>query len=449
MAETTPEARPPQQSGGLTVIGAAFLGVGAMVGAGIFALLGQAGAVAGSAVWLSFLLAGLIATLLGYMVVKLGVRYPSRGGFVAYLVEAFGNGRLVGITSWLLYFVLLIVTSMVAVSFGAYATSLFVGDNAASYWDNIFTTIVVLGMAILNLLGPSIVARAQSIIVWLLLAIFGFFSVVTLVQLDPHLLAPSGWPSWSKIVASVALTFFAYLGFSVITFTAGDMRDPHRTLPRAMYLSLFVTTGIYVAVSLGVFGTLTVEEVVKHGDTALAEAARPVLGEAGFVIMAIAALLATGSSVNSNIFAGGNLTLTLSELTQFPPIFGSPARFRGTRGVTVTVGAVLVIANSVDLSAIASVGSAVSLVVFLVVGLAGLRLRRETKSKAWLIVLTMAATGFVLALFAIDTVRNAPQTFVAMVLLLVLAVALDFIWKWIRNRRAGTPAQAQLTAPPG
>ena len=62
-----------------------------MVGAGIFALLGQAGAVAGSAVWVSFLLAGIIASLLGYMVVKLGVRYPSKGGFVAYLVEAFGK----------------------------------------------------------------------------------------------------------------------------------------------------------------------------------------------------------------------------------------------------------------------------------------------------------------------------------------------------------------------
>jgi amino acid transporter len=419
-----------------------------MVGAGIFALLGQAGAVAGSAVWLSFLLAGVVATLLGYMVVKLGVRYPSKGGFIAYLVEAFGNGRLVGITSWLLYFVLLIVTSMVAVSFGAYATSLIVGDNPAWYWDNLFTTLVVVGMAVLNLLGPSIVARAQSVIVWVLLAIFAFFSIVTLVQLHPHLLAPSGWPSLNKIIASVALTFFAYLGFSVITFTAGDMRDPRRTLPRAMYLSLLITTVVYIAVSLGVFGTLTVDEVIKHGDTALAEAARPVLGETGFVMMAIAAMLATASSVNSNIFASGNLTLTLSELTQFPPIFGTPARFRGTRGVTITVGLVLILSNTVDLSAIASVGSAVSLVVFLVVGFGGLRLRRETGSKAWLILLTMAATAVVLVLFGIDTARNAPQTFTAMVVLIVLAVVLDLVWKRFRGespreREAPAPAATQ------
>ena len=143
----------------LTVIGAAFLGVGAMVGAGIFALLGQAGAVAGSAVWLSFLLAGAITALLGYVVVKLGVRYPSRGGFISYLVAAFGNGRLVGITSWLLYFVILIVTAMVAVSFGAYGSSLFFGDDAAAYWDNVLASLVVVAMAVLNLFGAAFVAE--------------------------------------------------------------------------------------------------------------------------------------------------------------------------------------------------------------------------------------------------------------------------------------------------
>jgi amino acid transporter len=423
----------------MTLIGATFLGVGAMVGAGIFALLGQAGAVAGSAVWLSFLLAGVIASLLGYMVVKLGVRYPSRGGFVAYLVEAFGNGRLVGITSWLLYFVLIIVTAMVAVSFGAYGSSLFFGDDAASYWDNVLASVIVIAMAIVNLFGAKMVAKAQSIIVWVLLAVFIGFAIITLAQMDPSLLAPSTYPPLTKIVASVALTFFAYLGFSVITFTAGDLADPERTLPRAMYLALGITMALYIAVSLGVFGTLTVDEVIKHGDTALAEAARPALGDAGFTIMAIAALLATASSVNSNIFASGNLTLTLSELTQFPPIFGQPGRFRGTRGVTITVILVLILANAFDLSAIASLGSAVSLVVFLVVALAALRLRDSTGSKAWVIILTMLANGVVLLLFAIDTARNAPETFTAMIVLGALAVILDTAWKALRPGAHATP----------
>jgi amino acid transporter len=266
-----------------------------------------------------------------------------------------------------------------------------------------------------------------------LLVVFAGFAVVTLSQMDPSLLAFSTYPSWSKIIASVALTFFAYLGFSVVAFTAGDLADPAHSLPRAMYLSLGITALVYVAVSLGVFGTLTVDEVVANGDTALAEAARPVLGEAGFTIMAITALLATSSSVNSNIFAAGNLTFALSELTQFPPVFGQPGYFRGRRGVTITVVLVLILANAFDLSAIASLGSAVSLVVFLVVGVAGLRLRSESGSKARVIVITMLATAVVLVLFAIDTARNAPETFAAMLVLVALAIVLDAVWKRLRR----------------
>src|SRR5678816_3400916 len=135
----------------MSVRGAAFLGVGAMVGAGIFALLGEAGTVAGSAVWLSFLLAGIVATLLGYNVVKLGVRYPSSGGLIAYLLQGFGNGRLVGISSWLGYFAaIVIVCSMVAVAFGSYASSLFVGEDAGAGWDHVFTSAIVLAMVAIN-----------------------------------------------------------------------------------------------------------------------------------------------------------------------------------------------------------------------------------------------------------------------------------------------------------
>ena len=106
----------------MTGRGAAFLGIGSMIGAGIFALLGEAGAVAGAAVWISFLLGGVVATLLGYVCVKLGTRYPSSGGLISYLVEGFGSGRLVGVASWLGYIAaIVIVTAMVAVSFGSYA----------------------------------------------------------------------------------------------------------------------------------------------------------------------------------------------------------------------------------------------------------------------------------------------------------------------------------------
>ena len=247
------DSSPPKE---MTVRGAIFLGVGAMVGAGIFALLGEAGAVAGSAVWVSFLIAGLISGLLGYAVVKLGVRFPSSGGILTYLIEGFGNGRLVGIASWLGYFsAILLVCSMVAVSFGDYATSLLIGTEAAAIWPKLFASAVVLAMAVLNVVGARGVDKAQSVIVVALLAVFAVFIIATLTELNPHLLAPSGYPSLRAIIASVALTFFAYLGFSVISFAAGDLPDPERNLPRAMYVALGGTTALYIAISVGVFGT--------------------------------------------------------------------------------------------------------------------------------------------------------------------------------------------------
>jgi amino acid transporter len=426
----------------VSVRGAAFLGIGAMVGAGIFALLGEAGTVAGSAVWMSFLLAGVVSTLLGYNVVKLGVRYPSSGGIIAYLLEGFGNGRLVGIASWLGYFAaIVIVCSMVAVSFGSYATSLFIGDDAAAGWDNVFTTVVVLAMVGVNFVGTRLVDRAQSLIVLLLLAVFAVFIVVTIVDIDWDLLAFSTYPSASDIVSSVALTFFAYLGFSVITFAAGDLRDPGQELPKAMYLALGVTTVLYLLISLGVFGTLTVPEVIGYGETAIAEAARPALGDAGFTIMAIAAMLATASSVLATLYASAGLTRMLAGVGQFPTFFGQGSPLGPRAGLFITAAIVLVVSNLVDLSAIASVGSACSLVVFLLVAVAGYRLRAETGALGVIVLLGAAATAVVLAFFAIDTLRNAPETFTAIVVITLLAVVLDAVWK--RSRGALPPADAQ------
>src|SRR4029079_8501847 len=96
-ADTADPVGAEQETKALTLRGATFLGIGSMIGAGIFALLGEAGAVAGSAVWLSFLIGGIVAMLLGYVCVKLGSRYPSSGGLITYLVEGVGKGRLVGV----------------------------------------------------------------------------------------------------------------------------------------------------------------------------------------------------------------------------------------------------------------------------------------------------------------------------------------------------------------
>lgn len=427
----------------MTARGATVLGIGSMIGAGIFALLGEAGAVAGAAVWISFLAGGIVAGLLGYVCAKLGMRFPSSGGLITYLIEGFGKGRLVGIACWLGYIAaIVIVGAMVAVSFGGYATALFVGEHGSGGWNNLFTTLVVLGMLAINLVGAKFVANAQSLIVAVVLAVFAVFIVVTIVNLNPHLLAFSSYPSPSKILASVALTFFAYLGFNVITFTAGDLRDPSHDLPWAMTYALGITSLVYVLIAVGVFGTLTTDQVIGYGETAIAEAARPSLGDAGFTCMAIVALLSTAGCTNATLYASGNLTGQLAKSELFPQFFGETSRLGRHAGLLITSGLVLIIANLVDLSAIASVGSAVSLAVFLLVGIAGWRRRADTNSNPVLVGIAIVVVAIVLGFFAVDTVQNAPETFTAILLLGVLAIVLDALVR----RKPRTPIPPEVLA---
>jgi amino acid transporter len=418
-----------------------------MIGAGIFALLGEAGAVAGAAVWISFLIGGVVAGLLGYVCVKLGMRFPSSGGLITYLIEGFGRGRLVGVACWLGYIAaIVIVGAMVAVSFGGYATALFVGEHAGGAWDNVFITALILGMLAINLVGAKFVANAQSMIVAGVLGVFAVFIVVTVVNVNPHLLAFSSYPSLSKILASVALTFFAYLGFNVITFTAGDLRDPSHDLPRAMTYALGVTSLVYVLIAVGVFGTLTTTQVIGYGETAIAEAARPTLGDAGFTIMAIVALLSTAGCTNATLYASGNLTDQLAKAKLFPEFFGETSRLGRHAGLLITSALVLIIANLVDLSAIASVGSAVSLMVFLFVGLAGWRRRADTNSSPIVVAVAIAVIAIVLGFFAVDTVETAPETFTAIILLGLLATVLDALVR--RNQRSAVPAEGPASPSP-
>jgi amino acid transporter len=202
-------------------------------------------------------------------------------------------------------------------------------------------------------------------------------------------------------------------------------------------LALGLTTALYVLISIGVFGTLTVDQAIGYGETAIAEAARPTLGDAGFTLMAVAALIATAGATNGTLFASGSLTASLAEIGQFPPLLGPRSRLGRHGGLLVTAALALVLANLVDLSAIASVGSACSLMVFLLVGIAGYRLRSETGASAAVVIVGIAATAVVLGFFAVDTLRNAPETFTAIVAMTVLAVVVDLVWKRVRDRTTG------------
>ena len=149
--------------------------------------------------------------------------------------RGFGDGHITGTMAWLILMTNAIVTSMVAVSFGSYASEA-VGDQTEGA-VKLFAVLIVIVMSAMNVLGSQAVARVQTVIVYVVLTMLTIFAVSTLANLDPDLLAFSTYPSFGDIVASVALTFFAFLGFGVITFTAAELRDPARQLSRAMYLA--------------------------------------------------------------------------------------------------------------------------------------------------------------------------------------------------------------------
>jgi amino acid transporter len=268
------------------------------------------------------------------------------------------------------------------------------------------------------------------------LGILVIFAVVTLVNMDPSLLAPSGYPPFRDIVSSVALTFFAFLGFGIITFTAKDLERPSYQLPRAMYLALGIATVIYIAVALGVFGTLTAEQVIASGGTALAVAAEPTLGQAGYWLMSVTALFATAGATNAGLYPAPGLSERLAATGQFPTVMGRRLRGRFSVGLLVEAGACLVLALLFKLDAIASIGSAVALLIFTLVTAAHLRVRSETGARTAVLVLAIAAV--VLVTFIFTTLIHEPASMVALVVIFALSIGLDVGWK-LRHPPGATP----------
>jgi amino acid transporter len=412
----------------VTTTQAAFIGVGAMVGAGIFSLLGAAGAVAGAAVWISFVLAGVIAALQGYSFAKLGAKFPSAGGMLEYINQSFGFGHVATVSAWLGYSVNAIITAMVAVSFGSYASSVFTNNDAT--WVKIFAVLVVVATTLLNVAGTTIVARVQSVIVFVVVGILSVFAVVTILNINWSLgyLAPASYPSVQNIISSVALTFFAFLGFGVVTFTAKDLAEPARQLPRAITIAIGIAAVIYVAVAIGVFGTLTVDQVIQYGATAIAEAARPVLGNLGFLLMAITALFATTGATNAGLYPMPGIASHLVGTGQFPAFMARNLWGRVSMGLLVASVATILMVVLLDLNAIASLGSAVALAVFSLISLGHLRIRRGTGARLSLLVAGLVTALIALITFVFTSLIHEPASLFALALIFVLAVIFDVLW---------------------
>ena len=307
-----------QKSKAFGLWSAVFLGIGSMVGAGIFIVIGQAGSIAGNLVWVSFILGGIAALFSGYSLARLAIAYPSRGGIVEYLVQSFGEGVFSGSAGVLFYFSQLIAIAAVAKSFGAYAGTFVHGTHGM---DNIFALGIVGTFILINLVGASLVARSENVIVAIKLTVLVIFAGIALFYIDPKLLSSADMPPVSSIFYAVGLTFFAYQGFSVITNTVEDMKDPVHTMLKAMVITILLVGALYVMTSVAVLGNLPLPEVIKAKDYALAQAAQPIFGEIGFKVMAATALLATASAINATLYAATEIGYTLAKEGNLPKVY--------------------------------------------------------------------------------------------------------------------------------
>jgi amino acid transporter len=208
-----------------------------------------------------------------------------------------------------------------------------------------------------------------------------------------------------------------------------------------VYIALAIATTVYVAVALGVFGTLTAEQVVDYGTTALAEAARPVLGDWGYVLMVITALFSTAGAVNASLYPSVGMTQHLAAVGQFPPVFGRSVG-RAPVGLLAIAALTILFVTLFDLNKIASIGSAVALLVFSAVTISHFRLYNQTGASLIVLIVALVATLGTFVVFVTTTLVNEPATAIALVVILVLAITVDVIWKRVRARREHDAAAA-------
>ncbi len=252
------------------------------------------------------------------------------------------------------------------------------------------------------------------------------------------MLTPSTYPPMSYILASVALTFFAYLGFGVIAFAGGDLQNPRKNLPRAMYIALSFTMLLYVSLAIGVFGTLTVDEVIANAETALAVAALPIFGAFGYTMISIAAIFATTGATNSQLYATIGATYAMAKDGHLPPVFGLKRRRGGTQGLVISALLIILLAVLFDVSAIASIGSAVALAIYLLITIAHLRMANETKASKPILIVALLTTGLAILLFAWYTLQTEPRTFAILVVIILLAWVVEAIWRGVSKRKLET-----------
>lgn len=414
------------------------MGIGAMVGAGIFALLGVVALVAGNDTYIAFLLGGIVALLSGYSYAKLSARYPDAGGLAAYFDEAFGKGSVSGTLSLIYLLTIAVTIALVAKAFGAYAAPL-VMSKSRPIWVDAFASAIIVLLLILNIARSSEVGKAEIVLVTIKLFILSLLIVAGSYGVISHGLLPHATPRVFPVFSSVGLTFLAYAGFGMIANAAGNVAQPKKTIPHAMYLAIGVVALIYVALAIVVVGSVPIADLSRNADTAVAVAARPVLGSAGYIVVSVGALLATASAVNAWVFTAMQISVAMAKANQLPLMFRRLVWRKGTWGLLLGMASTVLAVNLFDLGALARIASATFLFSYMAVNMAHWRLIGETKASRWLVGIGFLAMLAVLVSFLWSTAMVRPWAHALVGVFILGSWLIEF---FLHKHAHGRPAKA-------
>ncbi|RMF17033.1 MAG: amino acid permease [Alphaproteobacteria bacterium] len=359
------------------------MGVGGMIGGGIFSVLGLAVQISGHGAWLAFSVGALVALAAGYSYLKLALAFPTDGASFTYVERGWPDHPFFAmLTGWTVIVGYVGTLALYAFTFGAYGADLLGKAGEGRLVPDLLSAAVLLFFLIVNLRGPRTSGITEDLVVYAKILLLAVFAVAGFVNMDKANLMPLFDRGVPNVFVAGAMVFVAYEGFQLINSAVEETRNPRRNVPIGIYGSIIIVSVIYIALALVSLGTLGEAGLIAHREYALAEAARPVLGEAGTVLVAIAALLATSSAINATVFGAARLMAQMGEEGKMPAILARRnAASVPAIAVWLLVAAALALTLLGGLEIITAFSSMTFLLVSITVTLANLKLRRVSGAK--------------------------------------------------------------------
>ena len=415
------------KKGSLTLGGTVAMGTGVMIGAGIFALTGQVAEFAGDLYPAAFLLAALISAFSAYSYIKVSNKFPSAGGIAMILKKAYGPSMITGGAALLMAFSMIINESLVARTFGTYTLQIF--GIEGGIWVPILAVGLILLAFLVNIAGNNVIGSVSKVTAFLKIGGILVFAVIALwaggFSFQPMENGLADKTSAGGFLAGVALAILAYKGFTTITNSGDEVKDPNKNVGRAIMVSLVICTVVYLLVCLAVGSTLSVSQIVEAKDYALAEAAKPALGNYGLWFTVAIAMIATASGLLASLFAVSRMLTMLTNMELIPHShFGMPGPIQKHLLVYTAVIAGL-LAVFFDLSRIASLGAIFYLVMDIMIHWGVFRyLRKEVEASP--IVLLVAIGLDVIALAAFMVLKWQADPMIIVIAIVGMAAVFGF-----------------------